>query len=127
MTFNWYEYLNIARFLHHNGKLSNQITQESAYRCAVSRAYYASYCHARNYAQSIFNFVPNKNSDDHWAVKNEFVKRGRAYGDIPGLLDDLRQWRNKCDYDDDAVENISEIVQKAIDNAQKIFDRLNYS
>ena len=72
----------------------------------------------------MFGFTPKELSNDHGAVRKEFKIR-RAYGDIPGILDDLRQWRNQCDYQD-VVDNVSEIVQKAIDNAQKIFDRLNY-
>ena len=126
MVFNWYEYLNIAKFLYINGNKLDQITQESAYRCAISKAYNASYCHARDYAQNKFGFIPKELGEDHGAVKNEFKRKGKAYGDIPEILFRLRQWRNQCDYDDIVVDNISEIVQKAIDNAQKIFDRLNY-
>lgn len=124
MPFNWFEYLSLAQFLYDNADKLDEINKESVYRCVVSRAYFASYCHARNYAQKRFGFIPKELSDDHVAVKNEF--KGRAFGDIPTLLDVLRQRRNECDYQD-VVDNVSKIAQDAIDKAQKIFNRLNYT
>jgi uncharacterized protein (UPF0332 family) len=49
MSFNWYEYFDLAQFLHTNGNNLTKVTQESAYRSAVSRAYYVAFCHAREY------------------------------------------------------------------------------
>jgi uncharacterized protein (UPF0332 family) len=48
MAFNWHEYLVLAQFLQSNGSNLGQVTQESAYRSAVSRAYYAAFCHSRD-------------------------------------------------------------------------------
>ncbi len=124
MSFNWHECLDIAIFLRDNADEIDQITQESAYRSAVNRAYFASFCYARNFAEDKFGFTPKGNAGDHGAVKNEFKRR--AFGDIPPILDALRQWRNKCDYQD-TVDNISKISQDAIDGAKKIFNRLNYT
>ena len=126
MIFDWHEYLDIARFLHQNVDKYDQITQESAYRSAISRAYFAAYCHARNYAQDKFGFIPKENSDDHAGVRKEFIRKGRAFANIPPILDTLRHWRNECDYQD-ALDNTSEIVQDAIDKSQKIFDSLSYA
>ena len=38
-------------------------------------------------------------------------------------LDDLRQWRNKCDYDD-TVSNIPGLLTSGISQAQEVLNRL---
>lgn len=58
MTFNWKEYLEIAKFLKNiNDSLSEKnakFSTEAAYRVAISRAYYAAFCYARNHAKDKF-------------------------------------------------------------------------
>jgi len=41
MAFNWYEYLNIAKFLYHNGDKLDQITQESAEKQLITLKKYS--------------------------------------------------------------------------------------
>jgi RNA-splicing ligase RtcB len=49
MPFDWREYLNLARQL--AGLQGSDYSQEAVERSAVSRAYYAAFCWARNYAE----------------------------------------------------------------------------
>ena len=45
MRFDWREFLDLAYFW---GRGDTRYSQESAYRSAVSRAYYAAFCYACN-------------------------------------------------------------------------------
>ena len=49
MSFDWKEYLNLAYFL--SGRREKTYSPEGGYRSAVSRAYYAAFCYARNHAR----------------------------------------------------------------------------
>jgi hypothetical protein len=119
MLFNWREYLALAQYL--QGQGSSQFTQEAGFRCAVSRAYYAAFCHARNYARDQHGFVLTYSARDHTLVRQHF--KGRSDTITATALDDLRQWRNLCDYDD-TVSNLSSLLTSAISAAQAIFSRL---
>ena len=118
MDFQWKEYLSLAKFLQ---GYSSTFTQEAAHRTATSRAYYAAYCHARNYAADRFGFRPSRTSDDHQLVRETFHKERKFL--IAQDLDRLRQWRNHCDYDN-RVSNLSSISRQAISLAEKVFTLL---
>jgi len=118
MAFDWREYLNLARYLVYGG---NGFTQETAFRCAVSRAYYAAFCYARNYARDQHGFSPTYKSEDHWHVRKHFQDRGMTK--VARKLDQLRQWRNSCDYDD-TIAGVSSLFTSAITRAQEVLDRL---
>ena len=118
MSFDWTEYLKLARYLH--GEPSTY-SQEAAYRSAASRAYYAAFCHARNYAQDQHGFAPNYRAEDHKDLRSHFECWGM--GGIARKLDSLRQWRNRCDYRD-TVSNISRLAASAIKDADAVISRL---
>lgn len=63
MGFDWNEYLILAQFL--GGDCGISYSEEAARRAAVSRAYYAAFCSARNYASSKLGFIPTKTGKDH--------------------------------------------------------------
>lgn len=119
MAFDWREYLELARFLYKG--VGNNVNREAAFRCAVSRAYFSAYCHARNYARDRQGFTPKENVDDHWNVKKHFL--GKKMITLVDKLDRLRQWRNCCDYDDTAP-GLPVFLTEAIDQAQEVFDIL---
>lgn len=119
MVFDWREYFNLAQFL--QGQSGISYTQEAAFQCAVSRAYYAAFCHARNYAHDQHGFSPRSTSEDHQRVRNHF--RGRGMVEISRKLENLRQWRNSCDYND-IVPNVPHILTSAIAQSQEILNRL---
>jgi hypothetical protein len=118
MAFDWKEYFHLARFLSQFGA---GFTQEAVFRSAVSRAYYAAFCYSRNYARDRQGFSPTHTSKDHERVRTHFKKQGRA--DIARHLETLRQWRNRCDYND-IVSDVSSLLQSAIARAQKVLDNL---
>ena len=118
MAFGWQELLDIACFLEDG---TSSYTKEAALRSATSRAYYAAFCHARNYARRTLNYQVGHNSQDHEGVKAHLRQRGRAAE--ADKLEDLRRWRNQCDYDD-AVANVHLIAKTAIASAEEVLRTL---
>jgi hypothetical protein len=119
MAFAWQEYLALAQHL--QGQSTNEFSQEAALRCAVSRAYYAAFCHARNYARDHHGFKLGHGADDHARIREHFQRLGLVK--IAQDLEQLRRWRNQCDYDD-SVSNIPLMCFGAIIAAQNIFESL---
>ena len=132
MSFNWAEYLILARFIEEKrASGSNQYLQDNApvsneamVRCITSRSYYAAFCHARNYAISRLGFVPSPLIDrhkDHKRVREHFKNNNMP--DIENQLKSLSLWRNKCDYDDH-IDNIHLFPKFAISTAQQVINSL---
>jgi hypothetical protein len=119
MAFDWREYLDLARFLTQPG---TGFTEEAALRCAMSRAYYAAFCHARNYARDRHGFAPSYDPSDHKLVRDHF--RGQGMNGIARTLNQLRQWRNLCDYTD-TLYNLPTLAPIAIAQAQQVFTVLS--
>jgi len=119
MPFDWKEYLNISRYLY--GDSSIKITREGSIRTAVSRAYYAAFCHAKNYAINKFSFKPSGYGSDHSAVRICYSKTRLSA--VAKLLADLYGWRQQCDYNDQ-VGDIESMCDSAIDRADEVFRKL---
>ena len=119
MPFDWKEYLNLAKSL--QNRQGNDYSQEAAFRSAVSRAYYAAFCHARNFIRDRESFSPYTNALDHSRVREHFRQQGRF--DISNILNYLRRWRNACDYND-TVADLSDLLEDALKNAQEVIDKL---
>jgi hypothetical protein len=119
MPFDWKEYLALAQHLQQQS--TSEFSQEAALRCAVSRAYYAAFCHARNYARDHQKYVLTNKPDEHARLRQHYQKRGDVA--LASALELLRQWRNQCDYNDN-VSNLSLMIVGAVSGAQKIFDTL---
>jgi hypothetical protein len=119
MAFDWKEYLALAQHL--QGQSTSGFSQEAVLRCAVSRAYYAAFCHARNYARDYHGFKLGHGPNDHPHVREHFQRLGNVK--IAGDLEVLRRWRNQCDYDDD-ISNIRLMYLGAITAAQNIIESL---
>jgi len=127
MAFDWKEYLKLAQSL--QGHSGSSFSQEAAFRCAVSRAYYAAFCYARKYAQDNESYVrPTKN--EHKALREHFEKSlpsGSSQVDgrdkIATNLQKLKLLRNKCDYED-IVANIEDKLLTSLDLAEEIITTL---
>ena len=117
MAFRWEEYLQVAQFLHAEG--GTNCSKEAAERSAVSRAYYAAFCHARNYARNQHGFTPTGGPRDHQSLREFFQHREPQ---VATRLSTLRQWRNHCDYDD-RVADLSAFVQKSLAYAEEVIHR----
>lgn len=125
MTFNWKEYLDLARYL--QGKSHVGYSEESARRASVSRAYYAAFCFARNYAHDVYGRDKKRSPNEHAELVRFYAVLGAAnpdFSDVADNLNDLRQWRNFCDYDDDILQDIDELARVALDSAQEIINSL---
>lgn len=118
MAFRWKDYLELAVVLKAQGE---SLGQESCLRSATSRAYYAAYCHARNWAHENHRFDILNKPKDHKRLRDHF--RGNDMEHIADKLDDMRKWRNKCDYRND-VSNPKRMAGDAIREAQDIFRSL---
>lgn len=115
MSFDWIDYLELARFL--NGQANRVDLTEALQRTAVSRAYYAAFGFALNYAKASLGFKETGSSQDHQKLREHFEKSGKLL--LASRLNKLRLWRNSCDYEDQ-VPNIPQYVKNAIQEADKV-------
>ncbi|MEA3310723.1 MAG: hypothetical protein U9Q76_00710 [candidate division WOR-3 bacterium] len=123
MLFQWSEYLNLAQYLKEHPNVSN--APEAAYRCAISRAYYATYHSAYKYACRFPNFIPQKGIEHDDLVKyfkytlGNITSKWKLVGNRLGIL---KRWRHHCDYSPEDLGEINLKASKAIDFAQFIID-----
>jgi hypothetical protein len=114
MAFDWKEYLGLARWVCRQ-PAGGEFSLDASARCAVSRAYYGAFCHARNYARDTLSFFPTQLPDDHRLLR-EHLKNRRHTG-VASRLGDLSQWRNQCDYED-TVEHLDGLLDSALAQAE---------
>ncbi len=115
MSFDWKEYLELAKRL--IGQPGAGYSQEAAERSAVSRAYYAAFCWARNYAKANLGFRPTGGAEDHRRLREHLGQSDRSQ--LASHLNRLRGWRNACDYND-RVLGLSRMVNVAIRVADRV-------
>lgn len=115
MAFDWKEFLGLAIEL--TGRTGSGYSAEAADRTAVSRAYYAAFCWARNYAESRLGFRRTGRAQDHTHLRKHLTRRGKPQ--MASRLNRLRGWRNNCDYDDQ-VPDIGNLVKSALKTADKV-------
>jgi len=120
MTFDWREYLSIAKILVASNTMG--FAKEAATRSAVSRAYYAAFCFARNHARDHPGYIPKNDESEHSAVPAYFRQR-RMYN-IADRLGRLRQWRNECDYAD-VVREVDSMAENALQTSEYIIVNLD--
>ncbi|MGD9896061.1 MAG: hypothetical protein AB7T14_03130 [Candidatus Methylacidiphilaceae bacterium] len=116
MPFDWREYLKLAKELSGTQSVADY-SLEAAYRSATSRAYYAAFCWARNYAKQCLEFKPTRKADDHVRLSNYLGARGKI--ELASHLRDLRLWRNICDYEEEVV-GLHDMVNTGITYADKV-------
>jgi hypothetical protein len=119
VQFEWRDFLSVASFL--NREVEKSTVPEAFARCVVSRAYYAAFCHARNYARENYGYKPTRDAHDHERVQAHYDANRQCA--VANQLDDLRKWRNMCDYQD-SVPSVLGFPAKALKAAQKVLDAL---
>lgn len=119
MAFSWKEFLELSIYLKECN--DERVNKEDFLRSAISRAYFAAFCHARNYARDKEQFLPSYKAEDHNRLREHYRAKRRL--PISNQLSDLRLWRNCCDYDDE-VDNIDRLIQSAINRADNILRQL---
>jgi uncharacterized protein (UPF0332 family) len=119
MTFQWADYLSLATAL-----LTQQNTfapEEARCRASISRAYYAVFCAARNYAAVQEGLSLTQSGTDHQAVWQHFQNGpSRTHRQLSELLERLRIRRNRADYDD-VFPNVLKEAQFTILYARQAF------
>jgi uncharacterized protein (UPF0332 family) len=118
-AFDWLEYLELAKALADMKGVES--FQEAAQRSAVSRAYFAAFCWARNYAKTKGEFKPSRDATVHKELRDYLANQGRS--DIASALNRLRMWRNICDYEDE-VSDLDKLVSVSLDEAKNIIEKM---
>jgi hypothetical protein len=119
--FDWTLYLDLAKHLlvGQQPKTNNNI-DEAYYRSAISRAYYAAYCVARNYLQEDQGLnIPV--FDSHKFVLEEFMDEPKIASTLKSLRDD----RNRADYNNQSSRNLAKIAQQSTEKSEYVIDLIN--
>jgi uncharacterized protein (UPF0332 family) len=122
MNFDWLQYYDLAKEL--SGWPQVVIAQgEAKLRSAISRAYYAAFCEARNYLiDKGHNLDTSK--DVHKDVRQIFATGTDSISkDIAENLDALRHIRNLADYEEQ-VRAIEERTKEALRRCNAILHQL---
>ncbi len=98
MTFDWSEYLNVAREL--TGVTTTPSSQEAKQRSAISHSYYAAFIQARNFLRDHDGLtIPRENA--HQYIINQFKNSSNvARSELGQKLQRSRGDRNRADYND---------------------------
>jgi hypothetical protein len=120
MGFDWREFLSLAQRL--KDDTPPGMTREGACRCAMSRAYYAAFCYARNYARDNLDFEPRYGPEDHGRLRAHL--KGKRRQKTSENLDRPREWRNACDYNDEIEDDLRDKLSAALEEARYVFDSL---
>lgn len=130
MRFDWSEYLNLAQELAATNSDSSA-NREAKLRSAISRAYYSTFCLARNYLRDIEKDprLSRKNRDinEHQYVAEEFIYHPTKMKNMVKIgenLSRLREMRNKADYED-TMFNLQREARNALVLAENIISALS--
>ena len=104
-----------------HGTTTSLQLSEATSRCAVSRAYYAAFCHARSYAQQQLGYVSRNAPSDHGLLRQHFRLHGMNA--VADSLDLLRAWINQCDYRD-SVGELQVMLRDALTEADFVVSQL---
>lgn len=124
MSFDWAAFLRVAEMLQGASDTDSPDRNEAYLRTAVSRAYYAVYCQARNRLRDIEGIRIPVGASAHLVVRNRYEEADDPrHAEIGVHLRLLRYDRNRCDYDD-KVSNLREIVGDSLARAGAALDLL---
>jgi uncharacterized protein (UPF0332 family) len=115
----WFRYHDLAQVWAGNN-------EDAFKRSAVSRAYYAMFCTARNELRdNIDEYHPPECGSEHMYVWNSYRedRHPRGTRQIGVLGNRLRRYRNRADYDD-VIVDLSDLVDSAMDDAKELREHL---
>ncbi len=119
MRFDWREYLELAKKISNMSDL--ELSEEALYRSAVSRAYYAAFCWCRNFAYQRLGFKTSDTSKAHKELREFLKRKGGKWIRLASQLNNLRLWRNKCDYEDE-VQGLSNMLKESIKFSENVIN-----
>ena len=126
MSFNWNDYLDLAKSL--QKATSNKIKiKEACYRTAVSRAYYAVYHIALDFAEENLGYLKfiGKNAGKNHRKLGIYYKKctENEYKNLGSILVRMHGYRINCDYYNPA--NVKSMMDNAILDADNILEIIN--
>ena len=120
MSFAWAAYLTLAEAL-----FRERVTfadQEACCRAAISRAYYAAFCAARNNARDNEGLILSNTARDHQIVFTHYAQNPNAqHTTIASTLHRPRRERNRADYDDRNIQRVDVLTQNVLHQARQVF------
>ena len=123
MSFDWLEYLTLAQEL--ANQAINSSNQEARLRCAISRAYYAAFCKARNHLRYKEQRSFPNSGRVHQTVIETFEKSHDPVHQIVGqFLRNLRANRNIADYEDIVID-LPGITRGTLVQAEQVISLLS--
>lgn len=122
MTFDWSQYLNVAKEL--AGLATTPANQEAKLPAAISRAYYAAFIQARNHLRDREGHSITQAPGVHRYVSEQFeLSIEPARKSVGEKLQRLRRYRNQADYVD-RFPGLSGIAGRSITLAQEVISEL---
>jgi len=124
MSYKWIEFLQLSEGLHSNP--SSPGPEDAALRAAASRAYYAAYHLAVNFALQE-GFEPTYGARDHERIRTHFRNSGtpnQIRRHISLELDRLYNHRRKADYKELPGRQTKHLASQAISMAKSILNDL---
>jgi len=123
MSFDWADYLTLAEALERDPATPGP--EEAAQRAAISRAYYAVFCRARNFARDREGLILTGEAQDHGLVVAHFrSSTDKTRRKIASDLGRLRTNRNKADYDDVLAGRQRSLAQLSVTTARTLLTAL---
>jgi len=122
MSFAWIEYLTVAEALvRHRDTFADP---EACCRAAISRAYYAAYCAARNHARDVEGLALVQTGTDHHHVLVHYRQApDTPHQTLGALLFRLRRERALADYTDTLANAVPRALT-ACRSARRVFTLL---
>jgi hypothetical protein len=122
MSFAWAEYLALAEALFR--ARATFADEEACCRAAISRAYYAAFCTARNHARDNEGLTLPRSDRGrvHQVVINYYNQHAHRQHRVVGWnLSQLRHRRNQVDYDDPNLQRVDVVTRHALNQARQVF------
>jgi uncharacterized protein (UPF0332 family) len=121
MSFNWSEYLTLAREFTGKATVSSP---EAKFRSAISRAYFGAFCSTRNHLIRQGHKIPKK-PEAHMVVQQILInKRDLVCKQIQSNLNRLRIDRNDADYMDQFPGALDKTTQMDLTLAERVLNDL---
>jgi hypothetical protein len=124
MSFPWRDYLTVAEALIR--MRTSVAPAEARYRAAISRAYYAAYGAARQYAHAHEGYIPVTSGRDHRFVADHYLKgSSRTHHQIGRALQRLMDNRLQADYDEEIAADVRQLALASVQEARQVFEWLH--
>ncbi|MGC9780509.1 MAG: DNA-binding protein [Candidatus Heimdallarchaeota archaeon] len=123
VEFTWHQYYDLAQQFYDDSD-SNKTLSEALLRSAISRAYFATHCLARNYLLNEKQLQPPKDKKDMHSWVIDQISKDPNIGKVHIQLNRLRDDRNKADYED-VVRRINRLAEGALLGARKAIEILD--